>query len=434
MKNNTIGWLTSDGAFWDKNVSTAGRVISISRMGNLLFGKIADYDGVIQFSLRKQTLGENYKAICNSFTRGMHIAIIGNRWTTSSGEITIDVTSLKVVQSSCSGLPDKHNGISDIEEIYRHRHKDISVNPEAAKVFLLRSKVIKTLRRYLEDEDFIEFQTPILATQASGAIARPFVTKSNDLDKDLYLRIAPETSLKKLTTAGFDKVFELGVSFRNESNDKSHANEFTSLEFYRAYCDYQENKIFFLNMLDYLLETLDIGKDCRKIPFGDDGTMLDFSTIQTVLYRDLFARHGLPSPDTMEPSEADEIFKKKIRPNLIQPVIIEDYPSRMSPMAKRRDDDPTTCEQWQMIIGGWEIVKCYTELVDEKEQRKILEEQMSQRASGDEEAMMIDEDFLEAMAWGMPPQSGLGAGIDRLVAILANKRNLRDVIYFPMMG
>ncbi len=433
MKNHSIGWLVKD-TFWRENVTTAGRVISISRMGNLLFAKLTDATGVIQISLRKQTLGENYKTICNSFTRGMHISITGNHWLTSTSEKTIDVTSLTVVQSACSGLPDKHNGISDIEEIYRNRHKEISTNPDAAKVFVLRSNVIKFLRHHLEDEGFIEFETPILASQASGAIAKPFVTHSNDLGKDLYLRIAPETSLKKITVSGFDRVFEIGKSFRNESNDKSHATEFTSLEFYNCYVDYTYNKWFFLRMLDMLLETLDLGGDCRKIPFGDDGAILDFSNIQTVLYRDLFSMNGLESPDSMSPNEADELFKKKIRPNLIQPIVVTDYPSRMSPMAKRKDDDPLTCEQWQFLVGGWEIAKCYTEIVSEPEQRQILEEQMLQRESGDEEAMMIDESFLGAMAWGMPIQSGLGAGIDRLVAILANKRNLRDVIYFPMMG
>jgi lysyl-tRNA synthetase class 2 len=270
----------------------------------------------------------------------------------------------------------------------------------------------------------------MLASQASGAMARPFVTHHNALDKDLYLRIAPETHLKMMMVGGFDKIYELGKSFRNEGLDRSHLQEFLSLEWYMAYADYQDNKELFNHFFDTLL--IRLGFQNESVKWGDHD--LNFAKIPTVKYRDLFSRAGLTSPDSMSASEADEIFKKKIRPTLIQPVYVEDYPAHMSPMAARKGDDSSTVEQWQLIVGGWEIVKCYTELVDPVLQRTLLEEQTAQKAGGDEETMMLDEGFLEALEYGCSPCSGLGIGIERLICILANKQSLREITFFPMMG
>lgn len=411
-------------------ISTAGRVLSFSKLGNISFGKIIDATGEFQFSLKKQSLGENYKTICSSITRGKHIAITGNRWTTGSGQDTIDVVSLTVVQEAHSGMADKWEGLADPEKVYRARYRETSIDVEAAKVFLTGAKIVSFLRRYLEDNDCIEFSTPILTKSSCGAAAKPFVTRSNFFDKDYYLRIAPEIHLKMLLSAGFDNVFEIGPQFRNESCDRQHQSEFVSLEFYRSYVDYQDNKIFFLKMLERLLNRLGFVDQITTY----DGITLDWNNIPTVLYRDLFVQHNLPSPDSLEPSVADELFKKTIRPLIIQPTIITDYPARMSPLSARKAGDDSTANQWQLIVVGQELAKCYDELVDGKLQRKLLEDQMAQRANGDEEAMMIDEDFLECLDYGVPICSGCGLGLSRLVAILTDKRNIRDVIFFPMMG
>lgn len=411
-------------------ISTAGRVLSHKKMGSVCFGFVSDATSKIQYCIKRDTFPGDYKAVCNSVTRGQHIAISGIRFTTGTGELTINVTSLEVVQSACSGLGDKHSGIQDIETIYRARYKETAIDTEAAKVFLTGAKIVSFLRRYLEDNGCVEFSTPILTKSSCGAAAKPFITHSNFFDKDYYLRIAPEIHLKMLLASGFDNVFEIGPQFRNESCDRQHQSEFTSLEFYRSYVDYQDNKVFFLKMLNGLLNQLGFYDQLTTY----DGITLDWNNIPTVLYRDLFARHNLPSPDSLEPSVADELFKKTIRPTLQQPIIVEDYPARMSPLAARRAGDDSTANQWQLIVAGQELVKCYDELVDGKLQRKLLEDQMAQRANGDEEAMMIDEEFLECLDYGIPNCSGLGLGISRLVAILTDKRNIRDVIFFPMMG
>lgn len=427
IKNQTIEELVNDSCWTE--ISTAGRVLSHKKMGSVCFGFISDATGKIQYCIKRDTFPGDYKKACNSVSRGQHIAISGTRFITATGELTVNVASISVVQTDCSGLGDKHNGITDIETIYRARYKETAIDANAARVFLIRSEIIKNLRMYLWSKGFIEVETPILTPVASGAMARPFVTHHNDLDRDFYLRIAPETALKAITAGGYDKVFECSKSFRNEGSDRSHIQEFTSLELYNCYADYQDNKALFLDMMSHLLTSL--GHQDQKIFYGD--IELDFSNIQTVLYRDLFSQHGLQSPDTLAPSAADDLFKKIIRPTIVQPTIIEDYPSRMSPMAKRKPNDETTCEQWQFVICGWEIVKCYSEIVSESIQRKLLEDQMLQRADGDEETMMLDESFLEALSFGAPPQSGIGIGICRLVAILTNQISLRDVTYFPIM-
>jgi len=328
------------------------------------------------------------------------------------------------------GIPSAFYGVEDEETRFRKRYLETSIDVEAAEVFRLRSKVISTIRHILEEESFLEVETPMLTAQASGAIARPFITHHNALDKDLYLRIAPETHLKMMMVGGFDKIFELNKSFRNEGLDRSHLQEFDSIEWYWAYANYQDNKSLFNYFIGTLL--IRLGFQRESIKWGEYD--LDFTNIPTVKYRDLFLDAGLPSPDSISASDADEIFKKQIRPNLIQPIYVEDYPAHMSPMAARKSDDSSTVEQWQLIVGGWEIVKCYTELVDPILQRTLLEEQAAQKAGGNEEAMMLDEAFLEALEYGCPPCSGLGMGVERLICILANKKSLRDVTFFPMMG
>lgn len=413
----------------DQHIVTAGRIVSFRRMGNVAFGHIQDATDKIQICFKKDQLtNQDYKQLVNSISIGCFVELAGKLWFTNTGELTILVSSAQVVQTPIKSLPSTYYGIEDEEVQVRKRYLTTSIDLEAANVFVMRSKIISNIRSWLVSSGFLEVETPILTPQASGAIAKPFVTHHNALDKDFYLRIAPETYLKMYTAGGFDKVFEIGKSFRNEGIDRSHIQEFTSLEWYNAYADYQDNKTIFLNLLNHIL--LANGGPIRN--WCD--TIIDFSNIKTVKYRQLFLDYGLQNPDLISANEADNLFKKVIRPNLIQPIIVEDYPAHMSPMAARKKDDENTVEQWQFIVGGWEIVKCYTELTDPVLQRQLLENQMLERQNGDDEAMMIDEAFLEAMEYGMPPQSGLGIGIDRLVCILANKKSLRDIVYFPIVS
>jgi lysyl-tRNA synthetase class 2 len=413
-------------------ITTAGRIVSFRRMGNVSFGHIQDATGSIQVCFRRDDLGgtEAYKSLISQIIIGCHIQIQGKIWDSSTGERSILVFNAKVLNRPIKGIPSAFYGVEDEEIRFRKRYLETSISVEAAEVFRLRSKVISTIRHILEEDNFLEVETPMLTAQASGAIARPFVTHHNALGKDLYLRIAPETHLKMMMVGGFDKIFELNKSFRNEGLDRSHLQEFDSIEWYWAYADYQDNKSLFNYFIGTLL--IRLGFQRESVKWGEYD--LDFTDIPTVKYRDLFLNAGLPSPDSISASDADEIFKKQIRPNLIQPIYVEDYPAHMSPMAARKSDDPSTVEQWQLIVGGWEIVKCYTELVDPILQRTLLEEQAAQKAGGNEEAMMLDEAFLEALEYGCPPCSGLGMGIERLICILANKKSLRDVTFFPMMG
>lgn len=415
----------------DVPVEISARVVSYRVMGNVSFGHIQDSTGKIQFCLKKNSIEDSadYKSVAKSITNGCFVKITGSMWLSSTGEKTILAKSVEVLGVPHVPLPSSFYGISDEETLVRKRYLHTALDNSAAEVFNLRSKVISIIREFLSSIDFVEVETPILSRQASGAIAKPFITHHNALDKDFYLRIAPETYLKMLTAGGFNRVFEIGKSFRNEGLDRSHVQEFTSLEWYLAFADYQTNKHLFVSLINQIIFSLGFenGLVNRR------GISLDFFNIKTKKYRDLFEEYGLKSPDAYSSKEADELFKRVIRPNIVQPIFVEDYPAHMSPMAARKRDDPTTVEQWQLIVDGWEIVKCYTELVDPVVQRKLLEEQVAERESGNDEAMMLDEAFLEAMEYGMPPQSGLGMGIDRLICILADKNSLRDVIYFPML-
>jgi len=415
----------------NSSVEVSARVVGYRRMGNVSFGHIQDSTGKIQFCLKKNAMenSDNYKSLSKSVTNGGFISITGKIWFSSTGEKTILVSSGELLSRPHTPPPSSFYGISDEEALIRKRYLHTAIDTSAAETFVLRSKVISIIREFLTSIDFIEVETPILSRQVSGAMARPFVTHHNALDRDFYLRIAPETYLKMMTAGGFNRVFEIGKSFRNEGIDRSHVQEFTSLEWYLAFADYQTNKHLFVSLINQIIHS--VGFENGVVNRG--GLKLDFFDIRTKKYRDLFEEYGLENPDTYSTKEADELFKRVIRPNIIQPTFVEDYPANMSPMAARKKNDPNTVEQWQLIVDGWEIVKCYTELVDPTIQRDLLEQQAAERESGNDEAMMLDEAFLEAMEYGMPPQSGLGMGIDRLICILADKKSLRDVIYFPML-
>jgi len=422
-------------------------------MGGLAFGTIQDRSGRVQISIRKDDLGpEAFKAACAAVRVGDFVGVDGAMWVTNKGENTVGGTELVLLAPNRRPMPDKWAGISDVEARYRRRYLDLLYNDESRERFITRSKVIAFIRRYLDDNGFMEVETPILIPAASGAAARPFVTHHNALDTDFFLRISPETYLKRLTAGGIERVYEIGRNVRNEGVDASHLQEFTMLEWYAAYWDYTDNMDFVETLLREMVRTVTGGTTIER-----EGVTLDFGpAFPRIDYRqavldgcgvDLRSARDLESLraeikrvgieiDTDVPSYAalvDQLYKKTVRPKLTQPCFLVHHPAELVPLARRNDDDPAVLDMFQFVVFGWEVVKAYSELVDPIEQRTRLEEQMVMREAGDDETMMLEEDFIEAMEYGMPPQSGLGLGIDRFVALVTNAHTLRDVVFFPQM-
>jgi len=411
-------------------VQLAGRVVNFRRLGAIAFGKLEDRAGRIQFCFNKRETPEQFKEWEKLPKMGSIVALSGRMWMSTTGEFTCLVDNdFELLRDSNIPFPNKKDGLVDNQAKLRKRYLDICLDPEVKNVFQTRTKVVSEIRSFLNENEFMEIETPILTPQASGAQARPFTTHHNAFDADLFLRIAPETYLKRALASSFDRVYEIGKNFRNEGIDASHLQEFTSLEWYASYWDYKDNLKFFSNMFKRLLEKT--GHPDYVINY--QGIDLDFTKAPVKSFREIFQNSTGIDPLTISSArEIDTLFKTKVRPNLIQPIFLCDYPAHMSPLAQRSDDGKTV-EQWQLIVNGWELVKCYTELTDPTLQRKLLEEQMAERAQGDAEAMMLEEDFLECMEYGIPPYSGAGIGIDRFVALLTNQTTLRDVIMFPTM-
>lgn len=433
-------------------VRLAGRLVLWRPMGGLIFGHLQDRSGRVQISLSRDELGEDlFKEWSLAVKIGDFIGIAGNLYTSRRGERTVAVSELTVLNRAVRALPDKWQGISHVEARYRRRYLDLLVNSETRDRFQTRMKIIKVIRRFLDDHDFLEVETPILQEAASGAAARPFVTRHNALGEDFYLRISPETYLKRIVVGSLERVYELGRSFRNEGMDSSHLQEFTELEWYAAYWDYRDNMVFFREMilavLDDVLGTRTVTYDGVKLDFGADWPELDFRAelakrtgIDLTVVRDLpalrehVARLGLNVGDAVSYAGlVDLLYKKTVRPELIQPCYLVHHPVELVPLARRSDEDPTRLDMFQVVVNGSEIAKAYSELIDPVEQRVRLEEQAELRAAGDDETMMMEEDFIEAMEYGMPPMSGLGVGIDRLVALLTDAPSLREVVLFPVM-
>ncbi|MCL2629624.1 MAG: lysine--tRNA ligase [Alphaproteobacteria bacterium] len=436
-------------------VKTAGRVTAARWMGKLMFGRIYDIDGDIQFSLSMADLGEEqFKFMKANLDIGDFIGIEGTIYTTTQGELTINGQNTVILSKALRGLPEKWHGLTDIETRYRQRYLDIISNPEARETMKLRFRLLRFIRDFMHRHDFIELETPILQNVASGAAAAPFVTHHNALDADFFLRISPELFLKQAVAAGFDRVFEIAKDFRNEGMSPQHLQEFTMIEWYAAYWDFNDNIEFLIKFFQEMLMTL---KGTLKIPY--QGIELDFSNFARLNYIDeinkltgsdilewkdldaakkIVADKGLFGMGEIKDiksvmSLVDQIWKKKIRANLIQPTIVFNYPAYMIPLARRSDKDPRRIDIFQLVVSTAELVKAYSELVDPVEQRRAFEEQMDNKAAGEEEGFDLDEDFIKAMEHGMPPQSGLGLGIDRLMTMLADQPTVRDVILFPLM-
>jgi len=436
------------------DVKCAGRIVAIRKIGKIAFGHIRDHSGKLQISFHVKTLGkEEYDFLLKHLDVGDYLGVTGEMFTTRTGEKTLNLSGCELLAKGLRPLPEKWHGLIDPELRTRQRYLDLLANEETWQRFGVRNKVIKLIRSYLETNDFFEVETPILQIASSGASARPFATHHNALDIPLYLRIAPETYLKRLMVGGYERVYEIGKCFRNEGVDASHLQEFTMLEYYAAYWNYRDNMKFIQAMIQKMVEEVN-----GSLVLEYQGTKLDFSgDWPEVTYRDLiFENTGidLDKVETLEDLKKqitekkldmqldqyvglgglmDGLYKKYSRGKLVQPMFLTMHPSELVPLARRNDDDPRKLDMFQVVVNTWEIVKAYSELVDPVEQRSRLLDQRALAEAGDEEAMMLEEDFILCMEYGMPPMSGLGLGIDRITTMLTDSKNIRDVIYFPSL-
>ncbi len=430
--------------------SVAGRIMSMRNSG--MFIDLMDASGKIQIFSHKENLPEEKMKLVKLLDVGDMIGVTGTIRRTPRGELTIKTRDIKILAKSLQQLPEKFHGLTDKETRYRQRYLDMIMNKEVRDTFIKRSKIIQEIRNYLTNLDFVEVETPMLQTIAGGANARPFITHHNALDMDMYLRIAPELYLKRLIVGGAsERVFEINRCFRNEGIDLKHNPEFTMIELYQAYADYNDMMILLENMVSTVaqkvLGTMKInyqGNEIDLTPPWDRKTMIgaikeytgvDFANTLTVEEAKKEAQKiGIDADDCENWGKVlDRIFEEKVEPALINPVHIIDYPKDISPLAKPHRDNPRLTERFETRVNGWEIANAFSELSDPIDQRHRFELQMQAKAKGDEEAQEIDEDYINALEYGMPPTGGLGLGIDRLIMLLTDSPSIRDVIAFPTM-
>jgi len=434
-----------------KEIIIAGRIRSLRIHGGATFFHIEDGTGKIQTFFRKDRLGEkSYQFFLENFDIGDFIEVRGVLFKTKMGERTIEGADFKMLAKSLLPLPEKWHGLKDIEERFRKRYLDLIFNPEVKKKFEIRSRVIQTIREFLDKAGFLEVETPILQPIYGGAKARPFKTHLNAFDLDMYLRIAPELYLKRLLVGGFEKVYEIGKCFRNEGVDRFHNPDFTMLEFYWAFADYKDLMKLTEKLFEYLLkkvfQKLEITYEGKKINFKVPWPRVEFSQLMrkyTALNVEEINLEGLErkakefnlklEKGLGKAEILDEIYKKFVRPKIWQPTFIIHFPLGFQTLAKALEKDSHRLANFQLVTAGFELINAFSELNDSIEQRKRFEEQKKLMAAGFKEAHPLDEDFLEALEYGMPPAVGFGMGIDRLVALLTDSHSLREVILFPTM-
>ncbi|HEB75935.1 MAG TPA: lysine--tRNA ligase [Nitrospirae bacterium] len=429
--------------------SVAGRIIAWRNFGKAAFSHVQDETGRIQLYFRKDVLGDRY-GIVRKLDIGDIIGVKGKLFRTKTDELTILVDDFTLLTKSLRPLPEKWHGLKDIELRYRQRYVDLIVNPQVRETFARRSAIIKFIRDFLEREGFIEVETPMMHQIPGGAVAKPFRTHHNALGIDLYLRIAPELYLKRLLVGGYERVYELNKNFRNEGISTKHNPEFSMLEFYIAYKDYNYLMDFTERLFTGLLKEI---HGTLVIPYGEH--TLDFTPPwPRIPMYEAMTRHGVPAGVLTDYEKArdwaraegidvgdarslgkllDEIFKEKVEPHLIQPTFVTDYPLELSPLARRKKDTPELVERFELFIAAREIANAFTELNDPMDQRQRFLRQVEEKEKGDEEAHWMDEDFIRALEYGMPPAAGEGIGIDRLVMLLTDSHSIRDVILFPQM-
>ncbi len=440
-------------------VSIAGRIIARRVFGKLAFFNLQDETGTIQLYLDKKCIDESMSDKENAFNNlkkltdvGDIIGVKGTIKRTEKGELSIFVNEYNILTKSILPLPDKWHGLTDTEKRYRQRYIDLIINPEVRKTFRLRARITAGIRRYLDERDFLEIETPVLQTEAGGAEARPFVTYHNTLEMNLYLRIATELHLKRLVVGGFEKVFELGRIFRNEGISTKHNPEFTSIEVYQAYGDYYDmmdltedmirnisQEVLGSAQVEYDQRTIDLESPWRRETMHNlvkEATGLDFtqfSDFEAAKIACEAAKIEIPEGYQTVGKLLNEVFEQRVESTLIQPTFVMDYPIEISPLAKPHREKQGLVERFELFVVGRELANGFSELTDPIDQRQRLEDQAEKKAAGDEEAHDIDEDFVTALEYGMPPTVGLGIGIDRLVMLLTNSLSIRDVIAFPLL-
>jgi len=437
-----------------EKIVLCGRLRLLREHGKITFIEIEDGTDRIQGLLRENGVGEKrYKFFLDNFDVGDFVQITGALIKTKTGEKTIEADSYKILTKSLRPLPEKWHGLKDKEERYRRRYLDIIMDPEVRQVFEKRARTLQLLREYLDEHDFLEVETPVLQPIYGGASAKPFITHLDALDMDVYLRISDELYLKRLIVAGFPKVYEVSKDFRNEGIDRQHNPEFTQVEFYWAYADYEDLMEFTEKMLVSVIK-----KVCGGLKIEYQGKNLDFSLPwKRISYRDVVLEHtGIDINKVITEKELkgaisekglelnlknkvgygpilDELYKEYARPKIIQPCFLMDHPAELMPLAKRKEDDKSKIESFQLLISGHEVIKAYSELNDSIDQKNRWLEQEGLAKKGLEEHEILDQDYIEALEYGMPPTAGWGIGIDRLVSILTNQHSIRDVIFFPFM-
>ncbi len=434
----------------DHTISLTGRLMSIRIMGKISFAHVEDGSGRIQLSFRQDALGEaGYQAFKNDLDMGDFVGATGSLFVTKTGELTLAVQRWQLLAKAMHPLPDKWHGLKDIETRYRQRYVDLLVNPDVRQVFVTRARIIAALRRFLDSRGFLEVETPILQPIYGGAAAKPFITHHNQLDQDLYLRISFELYLKRLLVGGYERVYEIGRDFRNEGISFKHNPEFTQLEFYQAYADYNEVMKIAEEMIAYVADEvlgtrrityqgheIDLSPPWPRIPLRQailDRTGIDYAQHPTAesLHRAIRDIGGNVEPKATRGKLIDSLLSTYVEPHLIQPTFLIDYPLDISPLAKMKPGTNDTVERFEGFIGGMEICNAFSELNDPEDQEARFLAMGRAAAAGDEEAHPMDEDFLLALRYGMPPTGGFGMGIDRLTMLLTNQSSIRDVILFP---
>ena len=434
-----------------KDVTIAGRIMAKRVMGKASFCHIQDMQGKIQSYVSLNDLGEESYKEFKTYDIGDIVGITGFVFKTKTGEISVHAKKMVLLTKSLRPLPEKFHGLKDTELRYRQRYVDLIMNPEVKDTFLIRSKIIKEIKNVLDNKGYVEVETPILNTIAGGAAARPFITHHNTLDMDMYLRIANELYLKRLIVGGFDKVYELGRMFRNEGISIKHNPEFTNIELYAAYEDYNDmmditeeiistvaEKVLGTTKITYQGTPIDLTPGWKRISMIDaikEVTGVDFSEINTDEEASETAKKlGIELEGTLERGNViNLVFEEKVEETLVQPTFIMDYPVEVSPLTKRKPSDPRLVERFEVFIGGREYGNAYSELNDPIDQYERFLEQAKQKAEGNEEANDMDDDFVKALEYGMPPTGGLGIGVDRLIMLLTDSASIRDILFFPTM-